>query len=853
MKNLKRILAMAMALAIAAVMIFPVYAQEEPSYSYTDPYVIVYEGSDALAAYQDYCKPYLYASPHISSMSIRNLETGKMQSWWCSQQVYNMIDTTKLSQGGEGAYASMEVYCIDACIDANGGSSYRRVNLEDSTYFSDDTAGKIRAIFLNSFPYIKDVDTITDAVNAYLDSLGTEHTDVSGLTAAEVVTATQYTIWSVANGSDVIPQSPYSFTDTDEYTAEALASDVVYVTNQYMDCTEGARETTENNIRMVHQYLAALEAVGPRKTVISEVNLKADLNEKTKETDGTYTITLSYEVDAELSNEDDLTLTATCGSNQKNISLTADNLTGSITLTGVKALEDVVLEVNGYQTGGDVYLYDATGNRENSQSMVGYDSSSLPVHGEVTVESADHILNIYKSTSEADGKKPLANIQFEIYQVATIDQIAAGDVVLSQEPTKSEVEKYAVSDNKVATVKTDAAGFASYNFTENSKPDGVYLVVELPNAAVTGTITPFFVAIPGTSEDGTTTVNTVKVYPKNTTETGPNIQKDVTDINNDHDTFDVGQTHTWIIRGGVPAGLAEAETYVISDTLDYRLTYKGNIVVKVGTEADEAGKEAVTLVDKTHYTVTEANGTDKNGNAVDTFQIALTPAGMKEAAAAAKSGSHYEIRVYFDAIIDTDAQMGTNIPNQAELTYTNALGVDYTSKSDVPEVHTGGTHILKVENLEEAPLAGAAFKIARDATQEELADGNVVKETLTVGNAEHTVVFADFYPTADLTGEKVREVTTDGEGAAVLYGLAYGEYYLVETKAPAGYNLLTAPVVVQIDEDSHQEASVVTVINSKFILPETGGIGTTIFTVAGVGIITVAGALLLVTSRKKRA
>lgn len=844
---------MAMALAIAAVMIFPVYAQEEPSYSYTDPYVIVYEGSDVLATYQDYCKPYLYASPHISSMSIRNLETGKMQSWWCSQQVYNMIDTTKLSQGGEGAYASMEVYCIDACIDANGGSSYRRVNLEDSTYFSDDTAGKIRAIFLNSFPYIKNMDTITDAVNVYLDSLGTEHTDVSGLTAAEVVTATQYTIWSVANGSDVIPQSPYSFTDTDAYTAEALASDVVYVADQYMDCTEGARETTENNIRMVQQYLAALEAVGPRKTVISEVNLKADLKEKTKDADGTYTITLSYEVDAELSAEDDLTLTATCGSSQKNILLAEENLAGTITLTGVKALEDVVLEINGYQTGGDVYLYDATGNRENSQSMVGYDNSILPVHGEVTVESADHILNIYKSTSEADGKKPLAYIQFEIYKVATIDQIAAGEVELSQRPTSAEVEKYAVSDNKVTTVKTDSAGFATYNFTENGKPDGVYLVVELPNAAVTGTVEPFFVAIPGTSQDGSTTVNTVKVYPKNTTETGPSIQKDVTDINNDHDTFDVNETHTWIIRGGVPSGLAEAESYVISDTLDYRLTYQGNIVVKVGAETDEAGKEAVTLTDKTHYTVTEADGTDENGNEVDTFQIALTPAGMKEAASAVKSSSRHEIRVYFDAIIDTDAQLGTNIPNQAELAYTNALGVDYTSKSDVPEVHTGGTAILKVDSAEKEPLAGAAFKIARDASEAELADDTVVKEALTVGNEEHTVVFVDFYPTKDLTGEKTNEVTTDDKGAAVLYGLAYGEYYLLETKAPAGYNLLTAPVVVQINENSHKEESVVTVVNSKFFLPETGGMGTTIFTAVGIGIIAVAGVFLLVTSRKKRA
>ena len=52
----------------------------EGEYEYTDPYVLTYEGSDAIPeAYQEYCKPYLYASPHMSSMDIRNLETGRME------------------------------------------------------------------------------------------------------------------------------------------------------------------------------------------------------------------------------------------------------------------------------------------------------------------------------------------------------------------------------------------------------------------------------------------------------------------------------------------------------------------------------------------------------------------------------------------------------------------------------------------------------------------------------------------------------------------------------------------------------------------------------------------------------
>ena len=41
-------------------------------------------------------------------------------------------------------------------------------------------------------------------------------------------------------------------------------------------------------------------------------------------------------------------------------------------------------------------------------------------------------------------------------------------------------------------------------------------------------------------------------------------------------------------------------------------------------------------------------------------------------------------------------------------------------------------------------------------------------------------------------------VKTDENGAATFGGLANGDYYLVETKAPAGYNQLTEPYKVTV-------------------------------------------------------
>ena len=91
--------------------------------------------------------------------------------------------------------------------------------------------------------------------------------------------------------------------------------------------------------------------------------------------------------------------------------------------------------------------------------------------------------------------------------------------------------------------------------------------------------------------------------------------------------------------------------------------------------------------------------------------------------------------------------------------------------------------------------------------------------------------------------EKVTEYTTGEDGKILMYGLSYGTYYIVETKAPKDYNLLNEPVTVQIHETSHLDEAVLTVYNTRFLLPETGGMGTGLFTVFG--IICIGGALVI--------
>ena len=654
-----------------------------------------------------------------------------------------------------------------------------------------------------------------------------------------MISATQQAIWEITHGD--------KYSVDDNYVG--VRSMGYYDVSQFVypgsldECVES--DYTEANITNLYQYFLNLTGQAPMADAVSEYSLKNVVYDAVRQENGTYTVTVTYTVDARLRDGDEMNLSAVCAG-QTHTEPLADG-DGTVVFEGLANKEAVTLTISGMQTGGDVYLFDAQGDRDSSQSMVGYDATTLPVFVQVTAEP-DRIINIYKSTNEGESKRPLANIEFEIYLVATMEQITTGKVKLNEKPTDEEIAKYTAAA-PIVTLKTDAQGFVTYNLTDHGHPDGVYLVVEKENPAVVAPIEPFFVAVPGTNESGDGHVYTVTVHPKNTVEVGPEIRKDVTEIDNNEDTFDVDEVHSWIIRSDIPAGMANAVKYEITDRLDYRLTLKSGFEVKVARKTDMAGTETVTLIPGTDYTVVTGTAVDSENHPVDTFVVSLTGAGVKAVAAAAgQNRADHEVRVYFDAMIDSDAQLGVEIPNQAKLQYINETGIEYLAESDVPEVYTGGTGILKLDSATETALSGATFRIARDADAEQIAAGESV--ALMVNGEEHQVVFAAFYADADLT-EKVTEYTSKEDGKILMYGLSYGTYYIVETKAPAGYNLLTEPVTVEIDAQSHLDEGLITVYNTKFLLPETGGMGTGLFTVFG--LIFIGGALVLsVTCLRKK-
>lgn len=106
--------------------------------------------------------------------------------------------------------------------------------------------------------------------------------------------------------------------------------------------------------------------------------------------------------------------------------------------------------------------------------------------------------------------------------------------------------------------------------------------------------------------------------------------------------------------------------------------------------------------------------------------------------------------------------------------------------------------------------------------------------------------------------ENAYKLSSDGQGRFEITGLSAGKYELVEVKAPVGYALRQEPVgfevkdgtytkdeskqAIHYNKDAKQDAQkdALRVDNKKLTIPQTGGIGSLIFIVAGVAIMAFA-------------
>lgn len=221
----------------------------------------------------------------------------------------------------------------------------------------------------------------------------------------------------------------------------------------------------------------------------------------------------------------------------------------------------------------------------------------------------------------------------------------------------------------------------------------------------------------------------------------------------------------------------------------------------------------------------------------------------------------YNAHLNEKAYVNNASGSTTNL-NKVKLEFSNNPywdGEGTPDKGETPEdtvwVFTYEVDNTKVDGSNEnAPLSGAGFRLYSDEACE-----NEIQ--LIYDQARNA-----YRPVKD--GEEgVEMFSAETTGIFNIIGLDAGTYYLKETTIPAGYNEMSPnPFVVtiqathnevtddtcnvEITEDSTMENEIVN--NQGSTLPETGGMGTTIFRILG-GVLVVGAGVLLITKKRMSA
>lgn len=294
--------------------------------------------------------------------------------------------------------------------------------------------------------------------------------------------------------------------------------------------------------------------------------------------------------------------------------------------------------------------------------------------------------------------------------------------------------------------------------------------------------------------------------------TEPTVSKAV-----DKQTASIGEDVTWTITPIIPADIATYQKYTVTDAIDSRLDISG-------TDAVTVTATGATLAKDTDYTV-----------AVDVRNVTVNFTAAGRAALADASALQIKIVTQINDTADADAA----ISNKAILDYQNSFMTESKqTPSNEPTTKTGAFRILKVDAADETPLAGVEFTLT-DST------GAPIKVTGTAGN---------YVVDPDGTSNTV---VTDSNGLIIVKGLKYTttdpadtRYILTETKTKNGYQLAKDPFKITVANGTGLVDNQLRIPNAKQPqLPITGGMGTILFTVAGLVLIGGA-AFFFIRSRK---
>lgn len=331
----------------------------------------------------------------------------------------------------------------------------------------------------------------------------------------------------------------------------------------------------------------------------------------------------------------------------------------------------------------------------------------------------------------------------------------------------------------------------------------------------------------------------------------PSIEKTA---DQDADSVTIGQVIKYTITGVIPDTTGYGEyVYKIHDTLTKGLDFVKN-------ENGDALAEATKL--NVSVQIGSGNATPMNAELEtnNKRKMTLDLSEWIRNNQTTNKGKNFTVTYY--AKVNENAVVTEK--NSASLEYGNDS--QNTTTTTPSEVKTP-TYPLQIHKFEtgktDAYLAGATFRLYRsgtDATNKQnpiAVTGSNGKCTVDPNNGKNYDMVSYATELVEHKGMNLR-----------LNGLKAGDYWLMETQAPDGYNGVTTPIKITItkstdanvenwtinkNDETADEDKIIDIENTTgTILPGTGGMGTVLFTVIGVALVLIVAASFVI-SRRKRA
>lgn len=433
---------------------------------------------------------------------------------------------------------------------------------------------------------------------------------------------------------------------------------------------------------------------------------------------------------------------------------------------------------------------------------------------------------------------------------AKLESLASGSADFNETPNS--VDQLAAQ--LAAYVKIQGLSGTAITANATTVELGYYLILESFDATTYGphvATKPILISVPEVKKlatGGKDYIYDRNINPKDTEVT---FTKSVAD--NDVTSETVAQEYDFTLTASIPAyGVSQYNdkpTFTISDQLPDGLDFVKvkSAVVSKGDGNDktlsdtEYGKPTTAIDGKIEFDFSDEYF--KNIKEYTTLTVTYT----------ANLNSSAEVGTFTDA----DKQ---NI-NTATLTYSNSTATTATITDQVT-TYTGGVVLNKVNTAGEK-LSGVTFELRKDNGDSSYSDTDDTK-----------ISFLD----AKENGALVETITTGDPGTAGFYGLGEGTYFIKETGNTGGYVVPDDPIKLIVTFDATTKAfsytvsgmgigdgsattnatvdtttgiGVFTMINYRgFELPETGGMGTILFTAGGIALIGLA-AFLFLRSRRK--